>query len=292
MSRTSHVFLFFLLISGCGTLPTAAAIIVGGEPDPSFNSDAMQFWYRADLGVDNPGGAVAQWDDQSNYGRDAVQANAANQPTHSDSGLGGREVINFSEVGDADFLDTAFNPVDALNESFTLFSVIAPNDGTADGNAWFGNFELGGDPDAFANIDGSTLSLNYFNGSGGNSFLNPSNPFPATPTDYAIITWVMDGVNDTQTVYIDSVEVTQKTETIDMSLFSNSDSPYLGAVNRSGSALLPFDGGISEMLLYKGALSQADREAVEDYLRGEVIPEPSSLTIAGLVAGLGFFRRR
>ena len=56
---------------------TAQILLPNGEPDPAFNSDAMQVWLRADSGIGIPDadGLVDAWADRSNHGNNAATIN-------------------------------------------------------------------------------------------------------------------------------------------------------------------------------------------------------------------------
>ena len=53
MSRLNIQFLIvtLLAVAVLTASPAAAQILSGGQPDPGYNSNAMQVWLRADSGV-------------------------------------------------------------------------------------------------------------------------------------------------------------------------------------------------------------------------------------------------
>jgi hypothetical protein len=67
------------------TTPTAAAV----------PSNGMRLWLRSTAGVPASGN-LARWADQSGLGNDAVQSNAANQPTIATDQLGGLPLVHFT----------------------------------------------------------------------------------------------------------------------------------------------------------------------------------------------------
>ena len=69
---------------------SAAILTTNGEPDPTWNSNAMLLWLRADVGF-----TPSVWTDQSTYGNSAAQATAAYQPVYSATGLNGQPAILF-----------------------------------------------------------------------------------------------------------------------------------------------------------------------------------------------------
>ena len=108
-----------------------------GQPDPSYKGGAMQVWLRADSGVTASGGSVSKWKDQSNQGNDATQAKRDDQPIHAKESFGGRDVVKFAGNGDHLQFATGFD--EAFSGSFTMFSLLAPDDGyPGRDSVWFG----------------------------------------------------------------------------------------------------------------------------------------------------------
>ena len=67
------------------------------------------------------GSTVSQWADKSGNGRHATQAVAANQPTYTPGGLGGKDVLTFDGVNDLFELSSGI----LLNDNFTyVYSVL------------------------------------------------------------------------------------------------------------------------------------------------------------------------
>lgn len=88
---------------------------------PAGPTIGLQLWFRADLGVVQEGGRVAQWVDQSGRGIHAAQAAPAQRPQYVAQGIGGKSSVRFD--GGSSFLsfDT---PVAGLS-SLTLVLVSA-----------------------------------------------------------------------------------------------------------------------------------------------------------------------
>ena len=70
--------------------------------DYNAGISGLNLWLKADGGVTTSGGSVSQWDDQSGNFRDAVQANAARQPTHLTGALNGLPVVSFDGASSPD----------------------------------------------------------------------------------------------------------------------------------------------------------------------------------------------
>lgn len=98
-----------------GDSPADAALWV-----PSSESSLEADWNPAMITGVSDGGAVSTWPDSSQYNRHGTQATGANQPTLHENVINGRPVVRFSGTK---FLDTALS-ASAVNQ--TIFAVIIP----------------------------------------------------------------------------------------------------------------------------------------------------------------------
>ena len=93
-------------------------------PPPSWTPadfTGVQYWWTADAGITESGGAVSVWRDQINN-FDMVQATGANQPSLTTSAtLNGENVISFN--GTTDYLYTTTAPA-SWTTDLTIFSVV------------------------------------------------------------------------------------------------------------------------------------------------------------------------
>ena len=265
---------FVMLASSSGTV-AAEVLLSNGKPDPAYNKNAMQVWLRADLGVTVRDGRVAIWMDQSKHGHHAKQTDADDQPRHVPSSRSGRDVIQFA--GDGEHLKFASGFGSTFDGSFTVFAVVTPDDGDPDrDDVWFGLVENSTDNRVILATDGNSdafAALYKADGNSDNTLVVP-NPFSDGPAPGPVlISWVVrsGGLHE---VFINGHP--QAAASIqgnaDNSRFtSGTRTACLGSAQNSDGSLFPstatsFAGGISEFMLYDGALGSREREAVEDYL--------------------------
>ncbi len=310
------------------TAPSRAAILTsGGVPDPTWNSNAMQVWLKADAGVKNAGGtaaldgeAVATWEDQSTYNQDATQTTSTSRPAFV-AGLSaaqGNPTISFNG---STFLRAGSAYEDVFQGDFTIFGVIIPDDGQRDdsnNDLWFGSQDRASSPQnrIFNTHVGTAVNP------GSVDFLYKTNnvqeyaePQAAVFSDgpqtaATILTLHADAdANGPGGLKVFSSGVEQapyvtgndgNTSGMDFSSYSNTKPLFFGAGNNgANTALLPFQGDIAEVLIYKGELTDTDRDAIEGYLMAKyIVPEPSSLVLFGggllswALMGLAGVRRR
>ncbi|MEE3372004.1 MAG: hypothetical protein VX346_21910 [Planctomycetota bacterium] len=251
-------------------------LLANGKPDPSYSNSALQVWLRADVGVAvRGGGLVSLWKDQSLHGHHATQSDVDDQPRQVASSLNGKAVIRFAGSGDHLKFATGFG--DTFDGSFTIFAVVAPDDGDPDrDDVWFGLVENSSDNRVILATDGNNdgfAALYKADGNSDNTKVVP-NPFPdGPPLGLTLISWVVRA-GGTHEVFINGhpqAAAASKGDADNSRFTSGTRTAYLGSAQDSNGALFPssatsFAGGISEFLLYDGALSSTEREAVEDYL--------------------------
>ena len=269
--------LAILLISVCPV--TAQILLPTGQPDPAFNSNAMQTWLRADSGVAaDQDGRVSDWQDRSNNDNDATQANTDIQPHHATDSFGGREVVNFvGPEAERMFFGTDFEST--FQGSFTAFYLIAPEDGQPNGDRIvFGTVSADSSSRMVFGIDRAT-SMNHLykvDGSSANTNIAPM-PFPDGPqSEFTLISYVnTDG--DLHEAFVNGNPVVAGSvngggvSNSDFSLSGSNTNAWLGSANNGSGGSWPssstrYRGGIAEFILYDGALASSDREAVEGYL--------------------------
>jgi len=299
------------LSSGVATLLVLSASTVwggilgsNGEPDPAYNNNALQVWLRADSGVNADGnGRVSDWQDRSNNDNDATQENTDIQPRHSADSFGDRQVVNF--VGpEAERIYFGTDFASTFQGSFTAFYLVAPDDGHPSGDRIIFGSVTSSSRIAFA-ID-NAASMNHLykaDGANGNTNIAPVPFNNGAQTDFTLISYV-NSAGGTHEAFVNGNAATSVDNSgVDNSSFSLSGSnthAWLGSANNGSGASWPnsasrYKGGIGEFMIYKGALSAADRQAVENYLLNYTpIPEPGTcvLLALGCLGLMGCIRRQ
>ena len=134
-------------------VPTAVGSILtpGGEPDPSFESNSMALWLRADAGLTESSGTVTAWADQSNHSR-AITVSGS--PSFVGSGIGSQPSVGFDGTDDefshgTDFIGAAdftyfavFNTNSSASQDIigTGHSDLRLTGGFLDGRIWNGSY--------------------------------------------------------------------------------------------------------------------------------------------------------
>ena len=265
---------WMLALTTTADAPASAAILYpNGQPDPTFQSNAMRLWFKADAGVTQLAGAVSAWADQSTYGYTATQGSVANQPQYTANALGGKPVISF--LGN-DFFTIAGGP----SGQQTMF-IVYQDTSTLSWATPVGTFY--------------TTAGSY------HAHSDDSQLWTAPYTDAATkngSSW-RDGVlfNGLTTGRPDvfSLDVYQATGPLSQTITT------LGA-DDCCSAGRGIVGGIAEVIIYNAALTADEINDIGAYLEDKyslnttyafVVPEPSTLSLLGLGAlGLAIKARR
>lgn len=206
----------------------------------------LQGWYKADGLALNDGDAVATWTDSSGLANDAAQATGANQPIYKTSILNGQSVVRFD--GTNDFMSVAgitnntatrtiffvakatSVPTDRVVWALSATSIMAAHASDAQwlyyGNAVDAAVLIGGD--ATANFATIACRINS-----------------VTSVDLYRDEGVLTNLDPEDT-------------------FSGAAALTIGANSGGGSAWWP--GDIAELIVFNAALSDANRQAMTDYL--------------------------
>jgi len=221
-------------------------------PAPPFSPDdllGLKIWLKADAGVhDAGGGAVDLWADQSGNGNDAIQVTAADQPLLADAQLNGKPVVRFD--GNNDGLYNTSNFV--YDQPNTLF-VVWKN--TVVSNSYY-NIVFDGKNSRNA-LYTYYNSLYYWAPPGSGIEASYSKPTPFS--DFINTSCIYNGANSV--LYENGI---LKINGVDIGTAS------LDGINigyHSGVGV--FKGDIAEIILYNSALSNTDRQSVENYLNNK-----------------------
>jgi hypothetical protein len=298
------------LSSGVVTLLVLSASTVwggilgsNGEPDPAFNNNALQVWLRADSGVTAENGRVSDWQDRSNNDNDATQPNTDIQPHHSTDSFGDRQVVNFvGPQAERIYFGTDFGST--FQGSFTAFYLVAPEDGHPSGDRILFGSVTGSSRIAFA-ID-NNKSMNHLykaDSANGNTNIAPMPFNNGAQTDFTLISYVNNAGGTHEAFVNGNAAASVDNSGVDNGSFSLSGSntnAWLGSANNGSGSNWPnsstrYRGGVGEFMIYQGALSAAERQAVEGYLLNYTpIPEPGTcvLLALGCLGLMGCIRRQ
>lgn len=233
---------------------------------PDVTSGTLRLWLKADNGVIvDSQGRVSKWRDLSGNTNDAFQADLALQPTLvNPSAIFGRYAVRFDGIqtpSDGDFMNGVGDV--GIPDAYTSFLVYSKADRIVTERIPV----LIGVPGSY-----SSVRDNFFFSDGRMMIGAWANDYdtglvPAINT-YRIWT---DRINATLS-HADVYDTTVSNKShFDLSI-SGWNAPsagyYIGGVGPEGRN---FGGDIAEVIYYRGALSEPDRLAVEDYLAGRYL---------------------
>lgn len=242
IDRTGKVF----ICTGAGTPGTwvsaSGTTGLGGKtPDQITGAPTIEAWFKADaITGKNDGDAISQWDDSSGNARHLVQATGGNQPIYKAAvaAFGGKPTVRFD--GTDDFLQKTLTGM-AAGTSYTIAAVVSHRANVTDDYFFDGRgtgfFEIGVD-------------------SGGYWFAQAGTP-SAIPTSndgrrgVAMMTAMTDGA--VLTVWRDAMSIGEVAVTSSMTMGTITLGSNFG-VDRF------FNGGIAELVIFRGALTAAQRQ--------------------------------
>ena len=239
------------------------------HPAPGFDPRGLSvdclLWCRADAGVNENGSTVAGWEDMSGNGNDFAQATAIEQPALEVGGLGGRPELTFDGVNDTlsgpSFYGMLSDPAD-----WTFFSVVGSGwSWGSNVNAYYGRgvvgAPVGGGSWFYASVTseaGPGFGVGYWD--------NPSSAHRISYEDSAA-----EGESVIFSCLSDSSNLTTSVNGSAGSTVAGGG-PGLGStattlqMGKGNANLDHWDGSISEMLIFDGAMSEDEITSVERYL--------------------------
>lgn len=229
--------------------------------DPRHLSTELLVWCRADAGVESNGSTVSRWRDMSGRGRDFSQATASKQPALRASGQGGRPEMVFD--GADSMTGSSLFPMLSNASEWTLVMVL--------GQGWSDTGASG----AYQNSPGiitASDSAGYFgagivssNGPGGGIYnagykesAPPSGAIQSAGDPCIFVLYSDSGIKSRLNGSAGSTATgaamlsTATTLEIGDSAATHSDEPY--------------DGPMSEVMIFDGVLRQNELGSLEDYL--------------------------
>lgn len=226
-------------------------------------------WLKADAGVTEAAGRVSAWADQSGNSRDFTQGIAANKPAYLTGQQNGLPALDFD--GSAYFLsgNTAANALTNGVSGLTVCMVFKPDETTSYAPWFIGN--TGGASrvfPVFAGADNKLYVQARRNTGDSAPDIDTAKTTSTIGTSYQYISFILDWVNETAKVYRNgTLEINSTTFCATGSgpvESSNSVSFQIGKNTNGGSEM---DGKIGELLFYPTALSVANVQKIEAYLK-------------------------
>ncbi|MDD5705335.1 MAG: hypothetical protein PHR35_05380 [Kiritimatiellae bacterium] len=245
------------ILAMVGGLAALHVPVACGDGLPSIGG--LQLWLKADAGVTtNAAGQVSAWADQSGNGNDV--AAPSTQPVWSGTGFNGHPGISFANGGYLE--NTTANLVDAGSPR----TVIVAGQGGGSGLFLFSIRRSAPTYTLAFYLSAPPHNYTWTDNNGANNWINGATVPQANTPFYAA--FVSPGAGQHLQVYLNGVYwpiIGGSTITAEGGAagFIVSDA--------SGNH---WDGTIAEVLVYDSALSDADRESVEAYLRGKYLPPP------------------
>jgi len=235
--------------------------------DPRFLSTELLCWVRSDLRVSLNGSTVSDWDDSSGSGNDFAQATASAQPSLDRGGLGGRPQLFFDgsddQIGGPDLYGTV-----SSNDDWTV--VIVTGEGWTPGGA--GSWYYHGQPAvwttqpagwAYAGFgipSGTIARAGFYNGTEYKQADGPSSVaagealISAAVCEAGDLTLRINGEAGSTIAAAGSIQ----SSATDITIGKGSDN-----VSANWTWL---DAGISEFLIFDGALPEEETAILESYL--------------------------
>ena len=256
-------FSFLILLSMLPALSSLGQTGPAGVGSPATNV----LWLKADAGTSTStnGSPLASWADQSGNGVVLSQSNAAQQPLFVSSFMNGFPAIEFDNngsTGQNDHLITPDNPIFDNTNGYSFFTVTRMK-GFGDAQSIISKRNNVGNEEAFMLFyyTGNRLFVDFDNDN--NRF---SNSAISTINTTKIYDFFYDGtLTPTMRSTIFDQEVLQTTSTESSSTIADKNSPLLVGATHTGDPR-PFNGYISEIIMFRTKLNDAQRTIINNHL--------------------------
>jgi hypothetical protein len=271
-AQSENAALIILTIPSILTQPVGQTVLAGTNITlltvaesslPEVPLGNLRLWLKADSGIITTNGFVAEWRDQSLNGNHAFQPNTNKQPVFVGSaGIGNKPTVRFDgiqNVGTGDWMHGS-NSVD-IPTGYTSFLVYSRANRTIPEQAAVGigiPAQQGALRSHFIRTTGE-MAFSGWNEDRGTGFIIPADT-------YRIWTERLD-TTKTSLEFFDTVGTNSLSFSSSIvGLATPGPGYYIGGLD---SFTRNFQGDISELLVYQGALSDADRLVVQSYLAGK-----------------------
>ncbi len=272
LSQTQGFSVAWVVVSSLRDKPPADAESKDWErdlvhnPGPAGPTIGLAAWFKADAGTAIEGGKIAQWQDQSGHARHALQLNPAARPTLAAGAVGGKPAVRFDGAANSLSFECPANAQQAM----TIFMVAAASKNQR-GNE-LGNYaalqwpEFGPWGNVFLGPQQTCVAWRFGSGEFGNVNLweRPN----GQPQGWTVTAVRKEGAKED--LFVQGQLVASNPKPRYLSTAHTLDTATIGAGNDGrGNAFKFFPGDIAEILVYTRALPEAERDAIERYLRGK-----------------------
>jgi len=220
----------------------------------------MQLWLKADSAVQTSGANVTQWNDCSGSNNHASQPNASYQPQLTTNCINSLPAIKFDGVNDI------LNGVTIPGLGSSSISIFVLTRGEAQSGVIASFFEVNDYSNGFTfgrRMYTENLSL-YNNGAGIDALPAPSMPNSGYP--FKIATGIKSYGSNTK-LYLNTILASTSANSILNGPFSNTN--YKIGFSQLWNYL---KGDIAEIILFDKALTQTEKNTVDNYLRNKYAP--------------------
>ena len=235
------------------------------NPGPVAPTIGLAAWFRADVGTAIEGGKVAQWQDQSGHARHALQLNPAARPTLAAGAVGGKPALRFDGASNVMSFDCPVNGLPAMTIILVAWSSKNQSFGQLGNYAALQWPESGPWGGVFLSPQQIYVPWRFGTSQFGNtsSWDRPG----GTPAGWTVSTVKKDGTKEE--LFVQGVSVLSTKDRFP-AIAHTQDTATIGAGTESrGNALKFYPGDIAEILVFTRAISEAERDAIERYLRGK-----------------------
>jgi hypothetical protein len=221
----------------------------------------LAVWLKADQGVTAEGGLVSVWADQTG-GNDAVQPDPAFQPTLVENAVANKPAVHFNGVDQV--LEIPYADSIVMDRDITLYLVLSfdfANTYRYHGPIGINNGNIPASFDLYVdrgNPIGNNPKFTFLrgNGSGNQAFASQTGP---QPNQFYVYSLVMRGTN--ATTYLNGSF--NGTANILQGLWTVGNAIRLG-MRQDG--VTRFEGNLAEAMIFRGAVSDAERSTIDNYL--------------------------
>jgi hypothetical protein len=257
----------FMIVSSQRDRPPGEAELKDWERDIVHNAGpvaptiGLSAWFKADLGTVVEGGRVAQWQDQSGHGRHALQPLPASRPTLAGNTLNGKPVVRFDGTAQMLSFECPLNGLGGL----TIFMVASAAKDMKGNELGYSSAlhweEFGPWGGVYLGPQQTSVAWRFGTGQFGNQ------PYWERPSaGWTLAVARKDGARDE--LFIQGALVQSSKDKLP-SIAHTSDAATIGAGSQGRPPVKFFAGDVAEIIVFSRALSEAERDAIERYLRAK-----------------------